>query len=194
MMALTLLLRLDFRPGGNHHHKKGMNAPSALGGECPDHLSGHPLCMEEARLTPEKLDGLNLVGIAPTLASFVGSERTKDVNTLQKSIVNYGWEDYFANLRHFTLGIEFSSSSYLKVKEESSSDRQMQPNEGTTSTRVSKKMRRNKRSHLLDALRAWMGPQAPSVERQSCMLEILSARLGPPATTPMLERPSQLSR
>ena len=88
-------------------------------------------------------------------------------------------------------GIEFSSSIYLKQsKEESSSDHQIQPNEGTTSTRVSKKMRRNKRSHLLDALRAWMGPQAPSVERQSCMLEILSARLGPPATTPMLERPS----
>ena len=88
-------------------------------------------------------------------------------------------------------GIEFSSSSYLKQsKEESSSDRQIQPNEETTFYRVSKKMRRNKRLHLLDALRAQMGPQAPSVERQSCMLEILSARLGPPATTPMLERPS----
>ena len=30
MMALTLLLRLDFRPNGNHHHKKGMNAQSGL--------------------------------------------------------------------------------------------------------------------------------------------------------------------
>ncbi|KAL6321071.1 hypothetical protein AAG906_012062 [Vitis piasezkii] len=133
MMVLTLLLRLDFLPGGNHHHKKGMNAPSALG--------------EEACLTPEKLDGLNLVGIAPTLASSVGSERTKDVNTLQKSIVNYGWEDYF-----------------------------IQPNEGTTFTRVSKKMRSNKKSHLLDAL-----------QRKSRMLETLRASLGLLATTSMLE-------
>ncbi|KAL6321832.1 hypothetical protein AAG906_035530 [Vitis piasezkii] len=141
MMALTLLLRLDFLPGGNHHHKKGMNAPS-------------------------KLDGLNLVGTTPTLASSVGNERTKDVNTLQKSIVNYGRGGLFCS------------------KEESSLDRQIQPNKGTTSTRVSKKMRRNKRSHLLDAF----------VERQSRMLEILSARLGPAATTHMLEQPSQLSR
>ena len=28
----------------------------------------------EARLTPDKLNELNLVGIAPTLASFVGTE------------------------------------------------------------------------------------------------------------------------
>ena len=67
----------------------------SFGGECPDHLSGYPVCREEARLTPEKLNGLNLVGIAPTLASSVGSERTKDVNTLQKSIVNYGWGGLF---------------------------------------------------------------------------------------------------
>ena len=63
----------------------------SFGGERPDHLPGHPLCREEARLTPEKLDGLNLVGIAPTLASSVGNERTKDVNTLQKPIINYAW-------------------------------------------------------------------------------------------------------
>ena len=30
MMALTLLLRLDFRPNGNHHHNKGMNSQSSI--------------------------------------------------------------------------------------------------------------------------------------------------------------------
>ena len=43
IMTLTLLLRLDFRPNGNHHHKKGMNAQSELWWWC------HPLYKNPSR-------------------------------------------------------------------------------------------------------------------------------------------------
>ena len=55
-------------------------------------------------------------------------------------------------------------------------------------------MRRDKRSHLSDAIQARLGPQVPSAEGQSRMLETLRARLGPLATTPMSEGPFQLLR
>ena len=41
------------------------------------------------------------------------------------------------------------------------------------------KRRRNRRLRLLDVLRARLGPQAPGMEGQSCILETLKACLGP---------------
>lgn len=49
-------------------------------------------------------------------------------------------------------------------------------------------------SHLLDAMRARLEPQAPSVERQSRMSETLRACLSPPVTAPMSKWLSQLPR
>ena len=66
----------------------------------------------------------------------------------------------------------------------------MQANEWTSSTRVSRKMRRGRRSNLLDAMQARLGPQVPSVEGQSSMSETLRARLGPLTVIPMSEGPS----
>ena len=92
-------------------------------------------------------------------------------------------------------GTKFSYGSYLRQsREESSPNRQVQSNEGTISTQVSRNMRRDKRSHLSDTIRARLGPQVPSAEGQSRMSETLRARLGPLATTPMSEGPFQLLR
>ncbi|KAL6313391.1 hypothetical protein AAG906_001103 [Vitis piasezkii] len=172
MMMLTLLLRLDFHPDGNHHHKKGMNAPSTL--------------WEETHLTLEKLDGLSLVGNAPTLASFVGNKRTKDVDTFLKSIVSHKWRRLFrhAQSRPTTLrqtieasypeGINFSFGSYSRQsKEESSPDRQIR--------REGRIFRCNVSS--IGTLNAKLGGQ-------SHLLETLRAHLGPLAAAPMPERPS----
>lgn len=87
---------------------------------------------------------------------------------------------------------KFSSGSYSRqFREESSSDRQMQSDEGTTSTHVSRKIRHDRRSHLSDAMQAQLGPQAPSVEGQSHMLETLRVHLGPPVAAPLQEQSSQ---
>ena len=51
-------------------------------------------------------------------------------------------------------------------------------------------MRRDRRSHLSDAMRARLGPQALGVEGQSQMAKTLMAHLGPPTATTMSERPS----
>ena len=92
-------------------------------------------------------------------------------------------------------GTKFSYGSYLRQsREESSSNHQVQPDEETISTQVSRNMRHDKRSHLSDAIQARLGPQVPSAEGQSCMSETLRARLGPLAVTPMSEGPSQLLR
>ncbi|KAL6329895.1 hypothetical protein AAG906_039809 [Vitis piasezkii] len=193
MMTLTLLLRLNFHSDGNHHHKKGMKAPSTL--------------WKEARLTPEKLDRLipnsYLIGIPPTFAPYVGIKRTKDVNTLQKSIVSYGWRRLFCMARH-TTSRRAVETSYLGsrvllwrlfkiVQEKSSLDSQILMDEGTSCTWVSRKTS-DRRSHLSDAMRARLGPQAPSMEGQSCIPKTLRACLGPPATAPMSKQPSHLPR
>lgn len=67
----------------------------------------------------------------------------------------------------------------------------MQPDEGTTSTHVSRKIRHDRRLHLSDAMQAQLGPQAPSVEGQSHMLETLRVHLGPPVVASLQERSSQ---
>ena len=52
-------------------------------------------------------------------------------------------------------------------------------------------MRRVRRSRLSNVMQARLGPQAPSVEGQPCVLGTLKARLGPSTSISMPERPSQ---
>ena len=49
------------------------------------------------------------------------------------------------------------------------------------------KRRRGRRSDLSNAMQAQLGPQAPGVEEQPCILETLKARLGALPTVVMSE-------
>ena len=92
----------------------------------------------------------------------------------------------------FPRNTEFSSSSYMtRYEEEFSLAHQTQLDEGFDFTQTSMKMRQDRRSHLSDALRARLGPQAPSVEEQPCILKTLKTRLGLPAAVVMSGWPSQ---
>ncbi|KAL6340264.1 hypothetical protein AAG906_040700 [Vitis piasezkii] len=68
----------------------------------------------------------------------------------------------------------FSSGSYSRLfKEEPSLAHQTHPDEGTSSTQASRKMRRGRGSHSSNTMQAQLGPQAPGVEGQPHMSETL---------------------
>ena len=57
--------------------------------------------------------------------------------------------------------------------------------EGVDSTRISMKKRQGKISYLSDAMRARLGPQAPSVEKKPCISKTMKTCLGPPTVVVM---------
>nr|CAN69938.1 hypothetical protein VITISV_038782 [Vitis vinifera] len=87
--------------------------------------------------------------------------------------------------------IEFPSGNHtMRDEEELSPTRQVQLDESSESTRVSTKRRRDRRSRLSDAMRAWLGPQTPGVEGKICIIETLEVCLGPSNTAIMSKWPS----
>ena len=86
---------------------------------------------------------------------------------------------------------EFPSSSHTtQYEEEFLLARQVQLDEGTDSTRVSTKMRHDRKSRLSDAMRARLEPQVLDIEGKPNMTKTLEARLSSSATTIMSKWPS----
>ena len=87
--------------------------------------------------------------------------------------------------------VEFPFGNHtMQYEEEFSPTRQVQLDESFDSTRVSTKMRHDKRSGLSNTMRAWLGSQTPSVGGKPCIEITLEARLGPSNATIMSEWPS----
>ena len=79
---------------------------------------------------------------------------------------------------YFLGSTKFSSDSYSRRSEEEPSlAHQTQLDEGTNSTRTSRKRRPNRGSHLFEAIWAQLGPQALGVEVQPRMSNTLRARI-----------------
>ena len=90
---------------------------------------------------------------------------------------------------------KFSSDSYSRrSKEEPALAHQTQSDEGTNSTQTSRKRRCNRGSHLFEAIRAQLRPQALGVEAQPRMSKTLRARLDQSTPITTSEWPSQPPR
>ena len=85
-----------------------------------------------------------------------------------------------------------SGSQEIRPDDKFSPTRQVQLNESSDSTCVSTKIRRYKRSQLSDVMRAWLGPQTPSMEGRPHAAVAQEVCPGPFATTVMPEWPFHL--